>query len=77
MMPPGAMQGAGADKEAKTDTKRVSVPTVRNGSPVQGRITSPPIAPTVIKKVEGKPVTAKRIIAPDAGTSDIGDPARR
>jgi len=77
MIPPGAMHGAGADKDAKTDTKRVSVPPVRNGSPVQGRITSPPIAPTVVKKVEGKPVTAKRIIAPGAGTSDADDPPRR
>jgi len=77
MIPPGAMHGAGADRDAKTDTKRVSVPPVRNGSPVQGRITSPPIAPTVIKKVEGKPVTAKRIIPPGAGTADADDPARR
>jgi hypothetical protein len=77
MIPPGAMHSAGPDREAKTDTKRISVPPVRNGSPVQGRITSPPTAPTVIKKVEGKPVTAKRIIAPDAGNSDTGDPARR
>jgi len=77
MIPPGAMHGAVADKDAKTDTKRVSVPPVRNGSPIQGRITSPPIAPTVTKKVEGKPVTAKRMIAPDAGTSDKDGPARR
>lgn len=64
MVPPGAMTGAnGADKDAKADTKRITVPQVRNGTPVQGRLTAPPVAP-VIKRVEGKPVASKRIIAP-------------
>ena len=64
MVPPGAMHGAaGAEKDAKADTKRVSVPTVKNGAPVQGRITAPPPAPPqVVKKVDGKPVATKRII---------------
>ena len=64
MVPPGAMTGTGgADKDAKADTKRISVPQVRNGTPVQGRLTAPPLAP-VIKRVEGKPVASRRIIAP-------------
>lgn len=64
MVPPGAMTGAnGADKDAKADTKRITVPQVRNGTPVQGRLTAPPVAP-VIKRVEGKPVASRRIIAP-------------
>jgi hypothetical protein len=64
MVPPGALTGAtGADKDAKADTKRVSVPSIRNGTPVQGRLTAPPVAP-VIKRVEGKPVASRRIIAP-------------
>jgi hypothetical protein len=64
MVPPGAMTGTnGADKDAKADTKRITVPQVRNGTPVQGRLTAPPVAP-VIKRVEGKPVASRRIIAP-------------
>jgi hypothetical protein len=63
MVPPGAMHGAG-EKETKTDTKRVSLPAVRNGSPVQGRISAPPLAPTVTNKVEGKPVVTKHILTP-------------
>jgi hypothetical protein len=72
MVPPGAMQGAaGAEKDAKADTKRVSVPTVKNGAPVQGRITAPPpAAPQVVKKVDGKPVATKRIIAPGSTAAD-------
>jgi hypothetical protein len=65
MMAPGAMGGAGGSGDAKTDTKRVVGPTVKNGAPVQGRITTPPPAPEVIKRVEGKPVAARRILAPD------------
>lgn len=66
MVPPGAMHGVtGGDKDTKTDTKRVSVPPVRNGAPVQGRIIAPPLAPTVIKKVDGKPVATKRILTSD------------
>lgn len=77
MVPPGAMHGAvGSDKDAKADTKRVSVPTVKNGAPVQGRITAlPPAPPQVVKRVDGKPVAARRIIVPGAGGDDItGEP---
>lgn len=71
MMPPGAMHGAGgSEKDAKPDTKRVSVPTVKNGAPVQGRITTPPPAPQVTKKVDGKPVATKRIILPNSKADD-------
>lgn len=68
MVPPGAMHGgSGAEKDAKADTKRVSVPTVKNGAPVQGRITTPPPAPPqIVKKVDGKPVATKRIIVPNS-----------
>lgn len=70
MMPPGGMAGAagGQDKDDKAATKRVSVPSVKNGAPVQGRITTPPpppAAPTVTKNVEGKPVATRRIIVPN------------
>ncbi|AQA03649.1 hypothetical protein BVC93_15870 [Mycobacterium sp. MS1601] len=67
MMPPGAMGGAGGaqDKDDKAATKRVSAPAVKNGAPVQGRIsTPPPAAPTVTKNVEGKPVSTRRIVVP-------------
>jgi hypothetical protein len=65
MMPPGAMHGAGgSEKDAKADTKRVAVPTVKNGAPVQGRITAPPPAPQVTKSVDGKPVATRRILLP-------------
>lgn len=74
MIPPSAMHGAGgSEKDAKADTKRVSVPTVKNGAPVQGRITTPPPAPSspqVTKKVDGKPVATKRIILPDRNAVD-------
>ena len=76
MVPPGAMHGAaGSEKDAKADTKRVSVPTVKNGAPVQGRITTPPPAPPqVVKKVDGKPVATKRIIVPN--TPPDGNPSK-
>ena len=67
MMPPGAMGGAGGqqDKDNKAETKRVSVPPVKNGAPVQGRITNPPPkTPTVTKNVDGKPVSTRRIVVP-------------
>ena len=65
LIPPGAMNPATAgDKDAKTETKRVSVPTVRNGAPIQGRLVPPPAAPTVVKRVDGKPVATKRVVAP-------------
>jgi len=68
MVPPGAMRADGVDKDAKPDAKRIAVPPVKNGAPVQGRITVPP--PTVVKHVDGsKPVTAKRVIVPKAPSS--------
>ena len=66
MMPPGAMHGAGGGgKDEKPDTKRIVAPSVKNGAPVQGRITTPPPGPEVVKRVEGKPVASRRIILPD------------
>lgn len=66
MVPPGAMHGPGnASNETKPDTKRLVVPSVKNGAPVQGRITTPPPAPEVTKRVEGKPVATRRILLPD------------
>lgn len=74
MVPPGAVPGGtGTDRDVKADTRRVSVPPVRNGAPVQGRLTTPPGAPTVTRKVEGKPVATRRI----ALSSDPDDPERR
>ncbi len=74
MVPPGAMHGAGGSNNDKTDTKRVVPPSVRNGAPVQGRLTTPPTAPEVIKRVEGKPVATRRILAPDRRLEDDRDP---
>jgi hypothetical protein len=64
MVPPGALAGTGvADKDAKPDTRRVSVPPVRNGAPVQGRLSTPPTLPPVVKK-EDAPVVTRRVIVP-------------
>jgi hypothetical protein len=77
MMPPGAMGGGASGSEAKADTKRIVGPSVKNGAPVQGRITVPPSAPEVIKRVQGKPVAARRILAPDPKPDDVdADPGR-
>jgi len=77
MMPPGAMAGAGgAGGESKTDTKRVVPPSVKNGAPVQGRIVAPPTAPEVVKRVAGKPVASRRILAPDQKPDDDEDDTR-
>lgn len=76
-IPPGAMANQGANaNDDKTDTKRVAVPPVKNGAPVQGRFTAPPEAP-VTKRVEGKPVTTRRIVTPDEAraTETIKDDA--
>ncbi|HYB36492.1 MAG TPA: hypothetical protein VEF72_12460 [Mycobacterium sp.] len=71
MVPPGAMHGAGGTgSDAKADTKRVVPPSVKNGAPVQGRITTPPVAPEVTKRVQGKPVATRRILAPDQKPDD-------
>ena len=74
MMPPGAMAGAGgAGGDSKTDTKRIVPPSVKNGAPVQGRIVAPPTAPEVVKRVAGKPVASRRILAPDQKPDDDED----
>lgn len=66
MVPPAALGGAAnTDKDPKAVTKRVSVPPVRNGAPVQGRLTLPPTAPPTATKIEAKPVVTRRIAAPD------------
>jgi hypothetical protein len=71
MMPPGAMHGGGgAGGDAKADTKRVVPPAVKNGAPVQGRITTPPPSPEVTKRVDGKPVASRRILLPDQKRDD-------
>jgi hypothetical protein len=77
MMPPGAMHGAGAGKDEKPDTKRIVAPAVKNGAPVQGRITTPPPGPEVVKRVEGKPVASRRIILPDQKREDDDKNASR
>ena len=74
MMPPGAMGGAGGQGgDSKTETKRVVTPSVKNGAPVQGRIVTPPSAPEVVKRVAGKPVASRRILAPDQKPADDDD----
>jgi hypothetical protein len=77
MMPPG-MHGAGAGgKEDKAATKRISVPTVRNGAPVQGRITAPPPA-LVTKNIEPKKIATRRVFVPgDSATQPADDKADR
>jgi hypothetical protein len=71
MMPPGAMGGAGGSGgDSKTDTKRVVPPSVKNGAPVQGRIVAAPTAAEVVKRVAGKPVASRRILAPDQKPED-------
>ena len=73
MMPPGAMGGAANSSDSKADTKRVVPPSVKNGAPVQGRITTPQNAPEVVKRVAGKPVASRRILAPDDKRDDGED----
>ena len=72
MMPPGAMTSAGSGGDPKADTKRVVVPSVKNGAPVQGRITTPPPMPEVIKRIDGKPVATRRILLPEHKRDDDG-----
>ena len=62
MVPPTAMNGSGSDKDSASATKRVSVPAVRNGAPVQGRITTPPIEPATVNTARGKPVATRRVV---------------
>lgn len=66
MVPPGAMAGNNQQKDEKPDTKRVVAPSVKNGAPVQGRLTTP-AAPPVTKLVEGKPVATRRVKTKDDG----------
>ncbi|SPM36387.1 hypothetical protein BN973_03554 [Mycobacterium rhizamassiliense] len=71
MMPPGGMHGgAGSNKDDKPGTKRIVAPTVKNGAPVQGRITKPPPSPEVVKRVEGKPIASRRILLPEQKRDD-------
>ena len=77
MMPPGAMHGAASTgSDAKPDTKRIVAPAVKNGAPVQGRITTPPPAPEVVKRVEGKPIASRRILLPEQKRDDDADASR-
>lgn len=69
MVPPGAIGAAsGTEKDVKSDTKRVAVPSVRNGAPVQGRLAvPPPTPPVVVTKPAGNPVVTRRIVASGDG----------
>jgi hypothetical protein len=74
MMSPAGMQGAGgAGANDKPGTKRVVPPSIKNGAPIQGRITSPLKPPEVIKRIEGKPIATRRILAPDPRLDDDED----
>ena len=68
LIPPGLPGGAGAgEKDVKPDTKRVSVPTVRNGAPVQGRLMTPPPVGPLTTGADGKAVSTRRIVVPHPG----------
>ncbi|WP_231995419.1 hypothetical protein [Mycobacterium sp. 1274756.6] len=71
-VPPGAMYGSHPDGETKTDTKRVVAPSVKNGAPVQGRITVPP--PAVTKRIAGKPVATRHVVT--STQRDVEEPER-
>lgn len=70
---PGGMQSGPSGAEAKADTKRVVAPAVRNGAPVQGRLSVPPPALEVTRHVKGKPVATRRIVTPDQQLADDPD----
>ncbi|WP_204807107.1 hypothetical protein [Mycobacterium riyadhense] len=77
MIPPGAMHPASGAGDAKPETKRIVAPSVKNGAPVQGRITTPPpTTPAVTKHVEGKPVVTRRILLPKEKGNDNADSNR-
>lgn len=68
LVPPGALGAANStDKDGKADTKRVSVPPVRNGAPVQGRLGGATGIPPMTAKVDGTPVVTRLIVGPEAG----------
>jgi len=50
---------------------------VKNGAPVQGRITTPPPGPEVAKRVEGKPIASRRILLPEQKRDDEDAEPRR
>ncbi len=77
MMPPGAAHGAASGSESKTETKRVVPPSVKNGAPVQGRVTTPQAAPEVVKRVAGKPVATRRLLVPEEKRDDDEDETGR
>ena len=60
MIPPGPLSTASTNTAVPPDTKRATVPAVHNGAPVQGRIVGLPVPRTL----EGRPVEARRIVAP-------------
>ena len=64
LIPPMMATPGAAEQPAKTDTKRVSVPTVRNGAPVQGRLTTGPIEPAAATPSGG---TNRRATTPAGG----------
>lgn len=64
MVPPTGLAGTAAG-DPKGDTKRLAVPAVRNGAPVQGRMT-PASGTAVTTRIEGKPVAARRLRAEDS-----------
>ena len=66
MVPPTGLAGAAA-ADPKADTKRLAVPAVPHGAPVQGRIT-PASGAGVTTRIEGKPVAARRVRADEAPT---------
>ncbi len=77
MMPPGAAGAGAGGSDSKAETKRVVPPSVKNGAPVQGRITAPQTAPEVVKRVAGKPIASRRILAPDNKPEDNDDETDR
>ncbi len=65
VLPPGApTSGPGTDRDAKADTKRVAAPLVRNGAPVQGRLSAAPPATPVATPADGRPVATRRVALP-------------
>lgn len=76
VMPPGAPGAGTANPDPKTDTKRIVAPPVRNGTPVQGRISAPPRLPEVTKRVDGRPVSTRRILALGHPTDESVEPDR-